>query len=104
MQDGIVEPQVIEPDHAGIRILEILEKRDDVAGVVAPVADLEGPAQRCFRMLHRQREDVGVGFNVVHIVVTHYRYSKVGAGWGSNPPLHSACRNRTGPFTNPRFT
>jgi hypothetical protein len=29
-------------------------------------------------MLHRQREDVGVGFDVVYIVVTHYRYSKVG--------------------------
>jgi len=27
-------------------------------------------------MLHRQREDVGVGFDVIYIVVTHYRYSK----------------------------
>jgi len=33
-------------------------------------------------MLQRQREDVGVGFDVVHIIITHYSYQ---IRWGHCP-------------------
>ena len=33
-------------------------------------------------MLHRQREDVGEGFDVIHIIITHYIYQ---VKWGHCP-------------------
>ena len=59
--------------------------RDDLATVVAVIADLEQPGERHVGVLNCQSEHVGVRLDIKHEVITHYDYSaegKVGLRFG----------------------
>ena len=71
VKHGVVKAKVVEPDHPCVIVLEVTQERNDVFGVVAPVADLKHPAQRGVRVFYGQREHVRKCLTVKNVIVTH---------------------------------
>ena len=73
MDNGVVETHIIESDQSSTTIGNRTEEYANITTVIAKITDLKTPAQRRICVLHGQRKDVGISFNVIDVVV-HYDY------------------------------
>src|SRR5574343_141782 len=71
MQDRVIEPQVVEPDHSTTRRLDVVHHSHDLARLIDPLAHFPCTPGTTLSVFQCDGEGIGVGFDVVYPIVFH---------------------------------